>query len=124
MHSSNFGATIIGEATNAAVTDLATKLEGSAEKLPTTVIAIDGLVADVSGNDLILNVGKNNGIRAGDRLKVSRTGKEIKDPATGKVLRRMDTPLGEVTITQVDDTSSEGAYAGAPGVRVGDHVKR
>ncbi len=124
MHSSNFGATIIGEACNAAVTDLATKLDSDAEKLPTTVIAIDGMVADVSGNTLILNVGKNNGLQVGDKLKVSRTGKEIKDPATGKLLRRLDTPLGEVTLTQVDDTSAEGTYAGAPGVKVGDHVKR
>lgn len=124
MHASNFGATIIGEATNAAVTDLATKLDADADKLPTTVIAIDGMVADVSGNTLILNVGKNSGIQVGDKLKVNRTGKEIKDPATGKVLRRVDTPLGEVTITQVDDTSSEGTYAGAPGVKVGDRVKR
>lgn len=124
MHSSNFGSTIIGEATNAAVTDMATKLAADSDKLPTTVIAIDGMVADVNGNTLILNVGKNNGIQVGDKLKVNRTGKEIKDPATGKVLRRVDTPLGEVTITQVDDTSSEGTYAGAPGVKVGDRVKR
>jgi curli biogenesis system outer membrane secretion channel CsgG len=124
MHSSNFGATIIGEATNAAVTDVAAKLDDNADKLPTTVVAIDGLVADVNGNDLVLNVGRNNGLQVGDKLKVNRTGREIKDPATGKVLRRVETPLGEVTITQVDDTSSEGTYAGAPGVKVGDHVKR
>jgi curli biogenesis system outer membrane secretion channel CsgG len=124
MHSSNFGATIIGEATNAAVTDVATKLDADADKLPTVVIAIDGMVADVNGNTLILNVGKNNGLQVGDKLKVNRTGKEIKDPATGKVLRRVDTPLGDVTLTEVDDTSSEGTYAGAPGVKVGDRVKR
>lgn len=124
MRSSNFGATIIGEATNSAVTDLATKLDNDAEKLPTVVASIDGMVADVNGNNLILNVGKNNGLQVGDRLKVNRAGREIKDPATGKVLRRVETPLGEVTITQVDDTSSEGTYAGAPGVKVGDHVKR
>jgi len=124
MHSSNFGSTIIGEATNAAVTDLAGKLDADADKLPTVAIVIDGMVADVSGNTLILNVGKNNGVQVGDVLKVSRTGKEIKDPATGKVLRRLDSPLGDVTITQVDDTSCEGKYTGAPGVKVGDHVKK
>ncbi len=60
MSSKNFGATIIGEATNAAVTDLAGKLEASAGKLPTVEIVIDGLVADVSGNSLTLNVGSSN----------------------------------------------------------------
>jgi curli biogenesis system outer membrane secretion channel CsgG len=123
-HASNFGATLIGEATNNSVTDLATKLEASNDKMPTVVMAVDGMIADVSGNTLILNVGRNNGLQVGDRLKVNRTGKEIKDPATGKVLRRVDTQLGEVTLTQVDDTSSEGTYAGAPGVKVGDRVKK
>jgi curli biogenesis system outer membrane secretion channel CsgG len=124
MHSSNFGATIIGEATNAAVTDVAGKLDASSDKLPTVAIAVDGMVADVNGNTLILNVGKNNGLQVGDVLKVNRTGKEIKDPATGKVLRRVDTPLGQVTITEVDDTSSEGTYSGTAGVKVGDRVKK
>lgn len=93
-------------------------------KPSTTPAALDGLVADVSGKTMILNVGKNNGVQVGDKLKVSRTSREIKDPATGKLLRRIDSPLGVVTITQVDDTSSEGTYSGAPGVKVGDHVKR
>jgi curli biogenesis system outer membrane secretion channel CsgG len=124
MSSSNFGATIIGEATNKAVTEVAMKLDDSAAKLPTVVIAVDGLVADVSGSSLVLNVGKRSGLKAGDVLKVARTGREIKDPATGKVLRRVDTDLGQVTLTSVDDDSSEGTYSGAPGVKVGDHVKK
>jgi len=124
MSSSNFGATIIGEATNKAVTEVAMKLDDSAAKLPTVVIAVDGLVADVSGSSLVLNVGKKSGLKAGDVLKVARTGREIKDPATGKVLRRVDADLGQVTLTSVDDDSSEGTYSGAPGVKVGDHVKK
>jgi curli biogenesis system outer membrane secretion channel CsgG len=124
MKSSNFGATIIGEATNAAVTEVAMKLDASASKLPTVVVAVDGLVADVSGNSLVLNVGKRNGLKAGDVLKVARTGREIKDPATGKVLRRVETDMGQVTLSSVDDESSEGTYSGTPGVKVGDHVKK
>lgn len=91
---------------------------------PAAPAVLDGLVADVSGKTLILNVGKNADVRVGDTLKVGRTSREIKDPATGKVIRRIDTLLGTVTITQVDDLSSEGTYSGAPGVKVGDHVKR
>ncbi|HWX56103.1 MAG TPA: CsgG/HfaB family protein [Verrucomicrobiae bacterium] len=123
-HASNFGATLIGEATNTAVTELATKLDASGANLPTVVVAIDGLVADVSGSTLILNVGKNQGINVGDSLKVTHAGREIKDPATGKVLRRVETDMGVVTITQVDDTSATGTYSGTAGVKVGDHVKR
>lgn len=91
---------------------------------PAAPAVLDGLVADVNGNTLILNVGKNAGVQVGDNLKVGRTSREIKDPATGKVIRRIDTPLGTVTITDVDDLSSQGTYSGAPGVKVGDHVKR
>ena len=124
MSSSNFGATIIGEATNKAVTQVAMKLDESATRLPVVVVAVDGMVADVSGNSLILNVGKRTGLKVGDVLKVARTGREIKDPATGKVLRRVETDLGTVTITSADDESSEGSYSGTPGVKVGDHVKK
>jgi curli biogenesis system outer membrane secretion channel CsgG len=124
MGSSNFGATIIGEATNEAVTQAATGLDERAASLPARVVVIDGLVADVDGGHLILNVGANTGIKVGDMLKISRMGREIKDPATGAVLRRTDSDLGTITITQVDAGSSEGTYSGQPGVKVGDRVKK
>ncbi len=124
MGSSNFGATIIGEATNEAVTQAATGLDERAAGLPARVVVIEGLVADVDGGHLILNVGANTGIKVGDTLKISRMGREIKDPATGAVLRRTDSDLGTITITQVDSGSSEGTYSGQPGVKVGDRVKK
>ena len=125
MKSSNFGATILGEATNEAVTKTATALEAAAPRLPTRAIApVDGLVADVDGASLVLNVGTRAGVKVGDRLTISRTGREIKDPATGKVLRRTDSDLGTVTISQADADSSQGTYSGQPGVKVGDRVKK
>lgn len=124
MSSSNFGATILGEATNKAVTSMAMELESGATKIPTVVVEVDGLVADVSGSTLILNVGSAAGVRVGDKLQVARTGREIKDPATGKVIRRVETQVGTVTITSVDAGSSEGTFAGDGAVQVGDHVKR
>src|SRR5438309_7084292 len=50
----------------------------------------------------------------------TRRSSDLKDPATGKVLRRVESPLGEVAITEVDETSSVGTYSGTPGVKVGD----
>ena len=88
------------------------------------MIAIDGMVADVNGNSLILNVGSQMGIKVGDTLQIMRMGREIKDPATGKVLRRTDAQIGTITITEVDTGSAVGNYNGQPGVKVGDHVKR
>jgi hypothetical protein len=104
--------------------DSAASSDSDDAKQPATPATLDGLVADVSGKTLILNVGKANGVQVGDKLKIGRTSRTVKDPATGKVLRRIDTPLGQVTITQVDDASSEGTYSGTPGVKVGDHVTR
>jgi len=71
-----------------------------------------------------VNVGTSGGVKVGDVLQVARTGREIKDPATGKVLRRTDTELGTLRITQADASSAEGTYTGQPGVKVGDHVKK
>src|SRR5439155_119325 len=57
MSSSDFGSTILGEATRAAVTDLVTALAAAAPKIPETIAAITALVADVTGSELIINVG-------------------------------------------------------------------
>ena len=95
-----------------------------AAKIPTVVIAIDGLVADVNGASLVLNVGSRSGVHVGDKLQVTRVGREIKDPATGKVIRRTESAMGTISITEVDDASAVGTYEGAAGVKVGDRVKR
>ncbi|HJX84989.1 MAG TPA: CsgG/HfaB family protein, partial [Candidatus Angelobacter sp.] len=59
-HSSNFGSTLIGEATNNAVDQLAPQLDARGANLPQAVVEIHGMVADVSGTTLILNVGASN----------------------------------------------------------------
>jgi curli biogenesis system outer membrane secretion channel CsgG len=124
MSSRNFAATILGEATNKAVSQVADEFNRNVARLPTRTIPVDGLVADVSGNTLILNVGTRHGLRVGDKLQAVRTGREIRDPGTGKVLRRVETSLGTITITEVEEGSSVGTYEGGEGVKVGDTVKR
>ncbi len=123
MKSSNFAGTILGEAVGQAVESLASQLQASAAKLPARAVKIDGLVADASGGELILNVGSRAGVKVGDRLKITRTGREIKDPATGKVIRRVEESLGEVVITEVDEQSAVGKYEGTTPVKVGDRVR-
>jgi len=91
MKSSNFGATILGEATNKAVADLAQQLDAKAAALPTTVVQISGLVADASPDGtVIINVGSKNGVKVGDRLDIRRKVREVKDPSTGKVIRSVE----------------------------------
>ena len=123
MTSSNFANTVLGEAVNNAAQKLATELDGNASRLPTTVVSLNGLVADVSGNSLVLNIGSRAGVKVGDKLTVSRVGREIRDPATGKVIRRVEDRLGDITITEVDEGSAVGTFAGTGTVKVGDSVK-
>ena len=59
----------------------------------------------------------------GDQLGVFHKGKEIRDPATGKVLKTLETRLGDVTITEADETSSTGTFSGPTPPKVGDVVK-
>lgn len=123
MGESNFDTTILGEATNAAVADTIKQLEASAGKIPTAVVNVNGLVADVTNNTLILNVGSKAGVKVGDRLGVFHKGKEIRDPATGRVLKTLNTQLGDVTITEVDEDSSTGTFTGPTPPKVGDIVQ-
>ena len=94
MGSSNFGNTILGEATHKAVDDMGAQLDASATKVPTNKLEVSGLVADVSGNTLIVNVGKKAGLKVGDVLDVSRPVRVVKDPATGKVIKSITDEVG------------------------------
>jgi hypothetical protein len=49
--------------------------------------------------------------------------KEIKDPATGQVIRRLSTPVGVVKVTDVDDISAVATAVSGTGFKVGDAVK-
>jgi curli biogenesis system outer membrane secretion channel CsgG len=120
MGSSNFGQTILGEAVQAAVTDAATQLDTAAGNLPTVKVSVSGLVADVSGNTLIINVGSKTGLKVGDTLDISRQVRTVKDPATGKVLKAITDKVGSGTVTQIDQDSATVTFTGSGPAKVGD----
>ncbi len=120
MGSSNFGQTILGEAVQAAVTDTATQLDTAAGNLPTVKVSASGLVADVSGNTLIINVGSKTGLKVGDTLEISRQVRTVKDPATGKVLKSITDKIGSATVTQIDQDSATVTFTGSGPAKVGD----
>src|SRR5690242_17489059 len=53
MSSSNFGATILGEAVHGAVNEVGKQLDDKSASLPARVVSIDGVVADATGGTLI-----------------------------------------------------------------------
>jgi curli biogenesis system outer membrane secretion channel CsgG len=121
--SSDFQSTIIGEAVKAAVDSLSQEVIADKDKLVARTIVVEGLVAAVDSGQVILNVGAKNGVKVGDQLNVERVTKEIKDPSTGKVIRRMATSVGIVKVTDVDDISSVCTTVSGAGFKVGDAVK-
>jgi curli biogenesis system outer membrane secretion channel CsgG len=123
MGSSNFANTILGEAVHKAVDDTGAQLDAAVDKVPTVKLEVSGLVADVSGNTLILNVGKKAGVKVGDKLIISRQVRVVKDPATGKVIKSVEDKIGEVTVTEVDSDSATATFSGSGAAKVGDAVK-
>ena len=123
MGSSNFSNTILGEAVHKAVDDTGAQLDASVDKIPTVKMEINGLVADVSGNTLIINVGKKSGVHVGDKLIVTRQVRTVKDPATGKVIKSVEDKVGEATVTEADNDSATVTYSGSGPAKVGDVVK-
>jgi len=121
--SSDFQNTIIGEAVKAAVEQMSTEVIAGKDKLQVRTIVVSGLVAAVDSGQIILNVGAKAGVKVGDQLNVERVTREIKDPATGQVLRRLSTPVGVVKVTDVDDVSSVATVVSGSGFKVGDAVK-
>ena len=77
MNSSNFGETIIGEATMDAVNQLAAqlksgKVEGGAGDRTDD---LDARVADVSGDSITINAGSGAGLQAGQAFTIYHKGK-------------------------------------------------
>ena len=123
MTSSNFKETVLGEAVTSAVQGLSDQFEAKAASLPTKTVIVEGLVADATANTVIINVGTKAGVKVGDKLAVSRLNREVRDPNSGKVIRRIEDAVGEVVITEADELSAVGKFSGVATAKVGDTVK-
>lgn len=123
LTSEDFRQTVLGEATYAAVVDLVKQLVAQSAKIPDRRLLVRGLVADVEGHRVILNVGANQGVSVGDNLEVFAVTKAVKDPATGEVIHEETQDLGVVRIDSVAERSSVGTILTGNGVQVGHGVR-
>ena len=126
---SGFASSIAGEATHQAVDQLAATISSLATKIPDNQsIAnrdVQGKIADVTGQQVIVNVGKINGLAVGDSLQVERITKTIKDPVSGKVLKEITGTIAVIKLSSVDTDNSTGDIVKSTGtVAVGDNVKK
>ena len=124
LTSRSFQESMLGEAVNTAAAQVAAGLNEFGSKLATAQAEYSGLVADVSGKTLIVNVGKLKGVQVGDTIEISRAGRQILDPQTKKVLRTIVDKIGTAKVTEVDDGSATATLSGTAAVQVGDQVKR
>jgi curli biogenesis system outer membrane secretion channel CsgG len=119
---------VLGEAAEKAITEVSAQLAAAAPKLsalPSLAPRINAVIADITGNQVVLNKGGRDGFRPGMVLSVERVTKTVKDPSTGRVLRVVSQPIGRIQLVEVDLGSSIGkVISGRAGsIRVGDRAK-
>lgn len=117
---------LLGEASSQAVNKIVTKLTAVAPQLsalPSVLPVEEMVVADITGNQITLNKGGAHGFRPGMVMSVERVIKDIKDPTTGKLLKRQTESMGRIQLTEVDAQSSVGKILTGTGFKVGDVAK-
>lgn len=114
MTSSNFGATIIGEATQDCVNKLGEILSQQATTMKKAVREVETRVADVSGSTIVIAAGGNDGVNVGETFEILKVLREVRDPQTKEVLDTVTEKAGEMTITSVRDKVATGNYVGKP----------
>lgn len=112
MTSSNFAETIIGEAVISACDQLGEAMNKKIPGLPARDLDIEGRVADVSGGNLTLTVGTNDGVAVGQVYEIFKVLGEVKDPVTKEVLDIQTEKSGEMQIVSAREKISVGTYQG------------
>ncbi len=112
MTSSNFGATIIGEATQDCVNKLGDILSQQATTMKKSVREVETRVADISGGTMVIAAGANDGVNVGETFEILKVLREVRDPQTKEVLDTVTEKTGEMTVTSVRDKIATGTYVG------------
>ncbi len=74
-------------------------VENLARKITESLPLVDGYVIKINGEQLILDVGRNGGLKKGMKCVIYKEGAPIKHPITGEILGKETTVLGEVLVT-------------------------
>jgi Curli production assembly/transport component CsgG len=86
-----------------------------------------GLIADVTGNTVVINVGSSQGAKPGMLFAVVRVVKEVRDPGDPtKIIMRKTEELARIKLTTVERAASEGTLVSgkADNLKVGAEVVR
>ncbi len=88
-----FDETLVGKATREAITDIVKLLDEQSGGG-----AWEAKVMLISGGDVIINAGKEGGVKAGDAFVVVRVGEELIDPDTGESLGATEEEVGVIEV--------------------------
>lgn len=121
--SSDFQETILGEAVRLATEQLSAELVADSGRIELRQIVVEGLVAAVDDGIVILNVGSDAGVSVGDRMAIERVTREIRDPVTDEILRRLSAAVGTIELIDVDAVSSIGRILAGTEFQIGDLAK-
>ena len=119
--SSRFAEHILGKATTKAVEDVAEGIEEKTVGLTPVVVTpevtptpevkpevIEGLVAKISDDEVIINVGSEKGVKVNDIFNVERIIERITDPETGEVILERKEKIAEIKISEVYELAAIG----------------
>jgi len=86
---------------------------------------LEGYVVDTVSGQIIVNLGREAGVKKGDLFTVFRAGKKLVDPNSGKVLGRIESPAGVIGVTRVEKIFSYARPEKKKGtIKRGDKVVR
>lgn len=90
-----------GEPSSSHYTDMAESISADfADQFLATVFPMK--VINVASGQIYINRGQDGGLEEGDKLKVFRTGKKLRDPSTGKVLGTTEVEIGMAKVKRVN----------------------
>ncbi len=85
--------------------------------------ALTGEIVEVKGKELVLSIGRREGVQAGMEFSLFREGRELKHPKTGETLGRVEEELGLAVVSQVSEKYSVASLASGAAVGPGDRAR-
>ena len=118
-----FVESLLPEATNNAVEQIATQLNGFAEKIPALQTSVEGQVAEVAGTVLTLNVGKKSGFRIAQQVEILREAPPAPRSSAAPDAPRLPQRIGLATITELGEDYATAIFSGSANPQVGDRIR-
>jgi hypothetical protein len=81
------------------------------------------IIADITGGQITINQGSEGGMKQGMQVNVERSGRQIIDLNTGKVIRVVTSNIGKLEVTEVGQDYSITKIISGTGFKSGDLVK-